>query len=35
MDADTILRCIGYGFDFIWKMAPVAMLAVCTWRLTK
>lgn len=35
MDPDTILRCINYGFDFIWKMAPVAMLAVCTWRLAR
>lgn len=35
MDSDTILRCINYGFDFIWKMAPVAMLAVCTWRLAR
>jgi len=32
---ETILRFIQYSFDFIWAMAPVAILGVCTWRLTR
>lgn len=32
---DTILRCIGYALDFIWAMAPVAILGTLTWRITR
>jgi hypothetical protein len=32
---ETILRCIGYAFDFIWMISPLVILAVCTWRLSR
>lgn len=35
IDTDTLLRCIGYTFDFLWKISPVAMLALFTWRLAR
>ena len=32
---ETILRCIGYAFDFIWMISPVVILGLLTWRLAR
>jgi len=32
---DTILRCIGYAFDFLWMITPVVMLGLFAWRLAR
>jgi hypothetical protein len=32
---DTILRCIGYAFDFIWMISPILILGLLTWRLAR
>ena len=35
MDADLILRCLGYGIEFLQILAIPAALAALTWRLTR
>ena len=35
MDHETILRFLGYIYEFVWAMAPVAILGALTWRLTR
>jgi hypothetical protein len=35
MDHDTILRCLGYGIDFLQLVTLPLLLAALTWRLAK
>jgi hypothetical protein len=35
MDHDTILRCLGYGIDFLQVLALPLILAALTWRLAR
>jgi hypothetical protein len=32
---ETILRCLGYGIDFIQLLTVPALLLAATWRLAK
>ena len=35
MDHDTILRCLGYGIEFLQILAIPAALAAITWRIAR
>jgi hypothetical protein len=35
MDHETILRCLGYGIEFVKLMAAPVALAALTWRLAR
>jgi hypothetical protein len=32
---DTILRCLDYGFDFLWIVSPVVILGLLAWRIAR
>ena len=35
MDHETIIRFLGYIYQFAQAMAPVVILGALTWRLTR
>jgi hypothetical protein len=35
MDHETLIRCLGYGIDFLQVITLPLLLAAITWRLAR